>query len=125
MCFSTTMAGPPAFQTLIISSMPRSPGPSDRLRTRRQTSFTRRSSIRRAGGALYLARTNLIFVHGVPGSGTVAGNPSIYLGHNTQGQNQNPAGAAMYLGITNAIFGDYIVVGRGNQTNNLMAFNPA
>jgi hypothetical protein len=84
------------------------------------------SSLRRAAGLLYLARTNLIYASGLPAPGTtVGGNPAIYIGHNTQATNQSPSGSAMYLGVTNAIFADYVVTGRGNQTNNLMAFNPA
>lgn len=84
------------------------------------------AAIRRAGGLLYLARTNLISVSGLPSAGvTHGGGPAVYIGHNTQSGNQNPAGAAIYLGITNAIFGDYFVIGRGNQTNNVLAFNPA
>lgn len=84
------------------------------------------TSIRRAAGLLYLAKTNVIYAAGVPMPGTTySGNPAIYIGHNTQSGNQNSIGSAMYLGITNAIFSDYIVVGRANQTNNLMAFNPA
>jgi len=83
------------------------------------------SPIRRAGGVLYLARTNLISVSGVPAVGTTSGgSPALYIGHNTQSGNQNSNGSAIYLGITNAIFGDYFVTGRGNQTNNLLAFNP-
>jgi hypothetical protein len=84
------------------------------------------AALRRAAGTVYLAKTNVIYAAGVPTAGTTySGNPGIYIGHNTQSSNQSPSGSALYLGITNAIFSDYIVVGRGNQTNNLMAFNPA
>jgi hypothetical protein len=83
-------------------------------------------AIRRAGGTVYLAKTNTISVSGQTGTGTsFSGNPAINIGHNTQANNQNANGSTLYLGITNAIFGDYFVTGRGNQTNNLMAFNPA
>jgi hypothetical protein len=83
------------------------------------------SSIRRAAGVLYLAKTNVIYAAGEPTPGTTfGGNPAIYVGHNTQANNQSSSGSAMYLGTTNAIFSDYVVVGRANQTNNLMAFNP-
>jgi hypothetical protein len=83
------------------------------------------ASIRRVAGLLYLAKTNVIYAAGVPTPGTTfGGNPAIYIGHNTQTNNQSSIGSAMYLGVTNAIFSDYVVVGRANQTNNLMAFNP-
>jgi hypothetical protein len=82
-------------------------------------------TIRRVAGVMYLARTNVIYADGQTAGGTTySGNPGIYVGHNTQSQNQSAMGSAIYLGITNAIFADYIVIGRGNQTNNLMTFNP-
>jgi hypothetical protein len=54
-----------------------------------------------------------------------AGDSAIYLGHNTQGQNQNSRVAPSCISASPTPFSAiYIVVGRGNQTNNLMAFNP-
>jgi hypothetical protein len=80
---------------------------------------------RQVAGILYLARTNKITMvqpDNVNGNFT-SGSPALYLGHNTHSGNSN--GSALYLGITNALFVNFIVNGRGNQTNNVIAFNPA
>lgn len=80
---------------------------------------------RRVAGTLQLARTNFItlyqLMNATPDTLT-SGNPALYLGHNTQVG--NPLGASLLLGIHNAINVNYVVVGRGNQTNNLLCFNP-
>src|SRR6185369_14113879 len=52
-----------------------------------------------------------------------SGTPALVLGHNTQAGNTN--GSQLFLGIQNNIYVNYIVSGRGNQTNNLIAFSPA
>jgi hypothetical protein len=74
---------------------------------------------------MYLARTNSITLvqSDNVNSTLTGGNPALYLGHNTQSGNTN--GSVLYLGITNGLFANYIIIGRGNQTNNLLAFNPA
>src|ERR1043166_1768663 len=80
---------------------------------------------RRVAGVVYLARTNYIVLFQTlnVNSTFTSGSPSLYLGHNTQAGNVN--GSVLYLCVTNAIFGNYFVIGRGNQVGNLMAFNPA
>jgi hypothetical protein len=82
------------------------------------------SATRRVSGVWYLARTNCLTLSQASGvnSQLTSGSPAFYLGHNTQAGNTN--GSAVYLGITNGIFANYVVIGRGNQTNNLVAFNP-
>jgi hypothetical protein len=80
---------------------------------------------RQVAGILYLARTNNLTL-AQPDNVNVtltSGSPALYLGHNTHSGNSN--GSALYLGITNALNVNFIVNGRGNQTNNLIAFNPA
>ena len=82
----------------------------------------------RRGGwraCMYLARTNkmtLVQADNVNANLT-SGNPALYLGHNTQTGVTN--GSALYLGVSNAVLVNFIVIGRGNQTNNVLAFNPA
>jgi hypothetical protein len=81
---------------------------------------------RRVAGAVYLARTNSIVIEqalDVNATNWSSGTPALILGHNTQSGNTN--GSVLYLGISNAIYVNHIVTGRGNQTNNLIAFNPA
>jgi hypothetical protein len=80
---------------------------------------------RRTAGVLYLARTNnitLVQSNNV-NSTLTGGSPALYLGHSTQSGNTN--GSALYLGIANGLFVNYVIIGRGNQTNNVLAFNPA
>ena len=80
---------------------------------------------RRVAGACYLARTNVLTLvqSNNVGSTLTGGNPALYLGHNTQIGVSN--GSALYLGVSNSINVNFVVIGRGNQTNNLFAFNPA
>ncbi|MBU6409717.1 MAG: hypothetical protein KGR98_04950, partial [Verrucomicrobia bacterium] len=84
-------------------------------------------NITRAGGILYLARTNSLTLltagySAADGSGSpYSGNPALTLGHN---KNAVGNGAQLYLGINNSIAADYVTVGRGDA-NDLMEFNPA
>jgi hypothetical protein len=84
-------------------------------------------NITRAGGILYLAKTNsLTLLNGgyinSDGSGSpYSGNPALYLGHNKTAVGN---GAQMYLGISNNFAVDYVTIGRGDA-NGLLAFNPA
>jgi hypothetical protein len=80
---------------------------------------------RQVAGVMYLARTNNITLvqSDNVGSTLTGGNPALYLGHNTHSGNTN--GSALYLGITNTVLVNYVLVGRGNQTNNVIGFNPA
>jgi hypothetical protein len=84
-------------------------------------------NITRAGGILYLARTNnLTLTTGgylnTDGSGSpYSGNPALYLGHNKSALG---SGAQMYLGIANTIAADYVTVGRGDASD-LLEFNPS
>jgi hypothetical protein len=80
---------------------------------------------RQVAGILSLAKTNnitLVQSNNVNSTFT-SGSPGLYLGHNTHSGDTN--GSVLYLGITNGLFVNFIVIGRGNQTNNLLAFNPA
>jgi len=79
---------------------------------------------RQVAGVWYLARTNNItLVQGDNVNGNLtSGSPALYLGHNTHSGNTN--GSALYLGISNNLYLNFAVIGRGNQTNNLVAFNP-
>ncbi len=84
------------------------------------------SAPRCVAGLLALARTNTItLAQSMNANATnfTGGNPALYLGHNTHSGNTN--GSVLYLGNANRIFVNYAVIGRGNQTNNLLAFNPA
>jgi poly(beta-D-mannuronate) lyase len=86
------------------------------------------STPRRVAGILYLARTNTITIEqalDVNATNLASGTPALVLGHNTGSGTTSARGSALYLGIQNSIFVNFIVVGRGNQTNNLVAFNPA
>jgi len=83
---------------------------------------------RHTAGVLYLARTNMLMLnHSLSGVSAwlTGGNPAITLGHNTQ--SGETAGSGMYLGISNAIYANYVVVGRGTQSNAVcfLSFNPA
>jgi hypothetical protein len=80
---------------------------------------------RQVAGVLYLARTNHLTLTQSDNVNSMltGGNPALYLGHNTHSGDTN--GSALYLGITNGLFVNFIIIGRGNQTNNLFAFNPA
>jgi len=81
---------------------------------------------RRVAGVVYLARTNVITLNQALDVNTTnwsSGTPALVLGHNTQAGNTN--GSQLFLGIDNSINVNQIVCGRGNQTNNLIAFNPA
>jgi hypothetical protein len=84
-------------------------------------------NITRAGGVLYLAKTNLLTLTDAgyansDGSGSpFGGNPALYLGHNKSAFGN---GAQLYLGISNSIAVDYVSIGRGD-TNGLLKFNPA
>ena len=84
-------------------------------------------NITRAGGILYLAKTNFVTVTAggyvtSDGSGSpYSGNPALALGHNKSSLGN---GAQMYLGINNTIAVDYATVGRGDASD-LLAFNPA
>ena len=81
---------------------------------------------RRVAGIVYLARTNFITLEQVLDVNTTnwsSGTPALVLGHNTNAGNTN--GSQLFLGIQNNIYVNNIVSGRGNQTNNLITFNPA
>jgi len=84
-------------------------------------------NITRAGGILYLARTNTLTLlnsgySNADGSGSpYSGNPALTLGHN---KTAVANGAQVYLGISNCIAADYVTIGRGDA-NDLMEFNPA
>jgi hypothetical protein len=84
-------------------------------------------NITRAGGLLYLAKTNALTLTtagyvNTDGSGSpYGGNPALYLGHNKTAFGN---GAQLYLGINNSLALDYVTVGRGDA-NDLLAFNPA
>jgi len=81
---------------------------------------------RRVAGIVYLALTNLITLNQALDVNTTnwsSGTPALVLGHNTVAGNTN--GSQLFLGVENTINVNYIVAGRGNQTNNLIAFNPA
>src|SRR6266404_5607490 len=81
---------------------------------------------RGVSGFIYLARTNTIIMRGTGQDANFSsGNPGLYIGHNTSAGLFNQNGSAIYLGITNALFVDYAVIGRGNQTNCFFGFNPA
>jgi hypothetical protein len=84
-------------------------------------------NITRAGGILYLAKTNALTLSSSgyansDGSGSpYSGNPALYLGHNKSAFGN---GAQLYLGISNSIAADYVTVGRGDA-NGLLTFNSA
>jgi hypothetical protein len=84
-------------------------------------------NVTRAGGILYLAKTNVITLFNsgyvnTDGSGSpYSGNPALVLGHNKTAVGN---GAQMYLGISNVIATDYATIGRGDA-NDLLKFNPA
>lgn len=81
---------------------------------------------RRVAGIVYLARTNFITLEQALDVNTTnwsSGTPALVLGHNTLAGNTN--GSQLFLGIQNNIYVNNIVAGRGNQTNNLITFNPA
>lgn len=81
---------------------------------------------RRVAGIVYLARTNFITLEqvlDVNPTNWSSGTPALILGHNTNAGNTN--GSQLFLGIENFIYVNNIVSGRGNQTNNLIAFNPS
>jgi autotransporter-associated beta strand protein len=81
---------------------------------------------RGCSGFIFLARTNVVVLLGSGFDANFSsGNPGLYIGHNTSAGLFNVNGSAIYLGITNAIFVDYAVIGRGNQTNCFFGFNPA
>src|SRR3989442_10972774 len=66
---------------------------------------------RGCSGYIYLARTNTCVVRGTGfDANWSSGNPGLYIGHNTASGLYNTNGSAIYLGITNAIFVDYVVV---------------
>ncbi len=83
--------------------------------------------ITRAGGIVYLAKTNSLTLTtagyiNTDGSGSpYSGNPALYLGHNKSALGN---GAQMYLGLANSMAVDYVTVGRGDA-NDLLEFNPA
>jgi hypothetical protein len=83
---------------------------------------------REVAGVFYLARTNsLTLTH--PDTNLTAwltaGNPSFYIGHNTDPG--ETVGSAVYLGLSNAVYVNYVVVGRGTQSNApcFLGFNSA
>jgi poly(beta-D-mannuronate) lyase len=83
---------------------------------------------RLVAGTLYLAETNdLTLDQSLTGitAWWTSGNPALVLGHDTK--SGETAGSTMYLGISNAIYVNYVVIGRGTQSNApcLLAFNPA
>jgi fibronectin-binding autotransporter adhesin len=70
-------------------------------------------AVNRDAGTLYLAKTNSITLSGT--------TPSLYLGFNN-GNGGNPS--ILYLGQTNAIFGNSITVAADKQTGVQLTFNP-
>lgn len=84
-------------------------------------------STKGVAGFVKLARTNILKLAFGYNAGTnlTSGSPSLYLGHNTSAAQVNTNGAGLYLGVSNSISVGYVVVGRGNQSNNLLSFNPA
>lgn len=84
-------------------------------------------NITRAGGVLYLAKTNFItlstggYVNSDGSGSPYSGNPALTLGHNKSSLGN---GAQLYLGINTTMAMDYATVGRGDA-NDRLAFNPA
>jgi hypothetical protein len=84
-------------------------------------------NITRAGGGVYLAKTNSLTLSSAgysnaDGSGSpYSGNPALTLGHNKSAVGN---GAQLYLGIANTISLDYATIGRGDA-NDSLKFNPA
>lgn len=70
----------------------------------------------RVNGTLYLAKTNSITVSG--------SSPQIDIGEATSNNGSTPGGN-LYLGQTNTVLADSIVVGRAKQSSASMRFNPA
>jgi hypothetical protein len=84
-------------------------------------------NITRAGGIVYLARTNNLtlstagYVNSDGSGSPYSGNPALVLGHNKSALGN---GSQLYLGLANTISVDYATIGRGDA-NDLLAFNPA
>jgi hypothetical protein len=83
-------------------------------------------NITRAGGILYLAKTNTLtllaagYSDAEHSGSPYSGNPAFYLGHNKTAVGN---GTQLYLGIANTIMLDYATIGRGD--NDVFKFNPA